>query len=213
MNHYYDFKYPHLQYYCVDNTTQHICCSIPPQMLAEKYIQKFGTKPMTFFDCGAGAGMIIQMAINCGMNATGIDIQHYPLQPTIVKMRLNGQMGIHPTPNVNEFIKSGRIQIKSITACKPINADIVFCNGSLACLHEKQIPTTVSKFKNAKMVCMIDNTIEDIELAKSMGDDLLADNATRTIKPNKWWMEQFENTGFVTEFDNHLHSIIAVNKR
>ena len=213
MNHYYDFKYPHLQYYCADYDNNHICCSIPPQMLAEKYMQKFGTTPKTFFDCGAGAGMIIQMATKYGMDARGIDIHKYPSQPAIIKMKLNGTMVTYPTPNVNEFIKSGRIQIKSITACKPINADIVFCNGSLACLHEKEIPNTLLKFKNAKMVCMIDNTTEDIEWAKSMGDDLLADNATRTIRPNTWWIKQFENTGFVTEFDNHLHSIIAVNKR
>ena len=213
MNHYYDFKYPYLQYYCVDYDNNHVCCSIPPQMLADKYMQKFGTTPRTFFDCGAGAGMIIQMATKYGMDAHGIDIHKYPSQPAIIKMKLNGTMVTYPTPNVNELIKSGRIQIKSITVCKPTNADIVFCNGSLACLHEKEIPTTLSKFKTAKMVCMIDNTTEDIEWAKSMGDDLLADNATRTIKPNTWWIKQFENIGFITEFDNHLHSIIAVNKR
>ena len=213
MNHYYDFKYPYLQYYGVDYDHNHIYCSIPPQMLADKYIQKFGVTPKTFFDCGAATGIIIKMAMDYGMDARGIDIHKYPPQPALIKMRLNGTMGIYPTPNTEQFIKSGRIQIKSITKIIPVTADIAFCNGSLACLAEKEVGIAISKFKNVNMVCMIDNTTEDIDAAKSMGNDLLADNATKTIRPNQWWIEKFNNNGFQTEFDHKLHSIIATKQK
>ena len=212
---YYTQKYPYLQYRFCDTDGCWLMFSIPPKMLARVYKSHYGKKPQTFFDCGAATGVIVQMALNCGMDAYGIDIKKYPtFQPTNQSSIQSGVIVIKNNPvNLNDLYKTGRIQIKSILDCKPIKSDLAYCNGTLSYFDEKTLPMVLSKFQNVDMLCAIHNTTEDIETAKKQGEDLSTCSTVRTLKPNDWWIKTFQENGFNTQFNKQLRCFVAVPQR
>lgn len=211
MPHYYDIKYPHLQYSYSEGTM----CSVPPKLLASVYKSHYGKKPKTFFDCGAACGAIVKMALDYGMDARGIDIKTYSdtYSSRIVHWD-NGHLRVkYIGNNLPQLISSGRIQIKSILDCKPIKADLVYCNGILTYFDEATLPSVLAKFQNVNMVCAIHNTIEDYAAAKQMGQNLGTCQALKTIKPNDWWIETFAKNGFDAKFNHWLRCFVAVPQR
>lgn len=211
---YYDIKYPYLKYSYTDTDGDYIMFSVPPSMLAKEYKQQFYKKPKTFFDCGAAIGVVVQLAMDYGMNAHGIDIKKYPPQHQSFNRIKN--MGTHssvPNYKLQELFKSNRIQIKSILDCKPIKADIAYCNGTLTYFDEQTLPTVLSKFKKVKMLCAIHNTTEDVNTAKELGEKLGTCNEPRTIKPNDWWIETFNKNGFDAKLNKKLHTFIAIPRQ
>lgn len=76
-----------------------------------------------------------------GLQAQGIDVKKYAPQ----------------NPQQEKYI-----QITSILDYnKKIEADIVFCNGTLTYLNESDLDSALQKFRSAKMVIAIHNTTED----------------------------------------------------
>ncbi len=131
----------------------------------------------------------LKQAEEMKMRVQGIDIQKYPslLRKT------------HPN-----------IEIVSILDYqKPINYDIVFCNGTLTYLNESTIGQAIEKFKTAKMVIAIHNTTEDDE--KAGGTDYRSPHPTkpRLIKSQKWWVNRFKQAGFNAKYDPKTDCFIA----
>lgn len=195
--HYYYQKYPYLNYNYFDTDGIWTMFSIPPKMLIDEFVNKFGYKPKTFFDCGAATGVIVFMAQRLGMDARGIDIKKYPYQFN----------------HLEELFTNGKIQIKSILDHEPIVADIVFCNGTLTYFSEKELPQVLDKFKKSKMICAIHNTTEDVAAAQKNGDELITCNKTRLIKPQNWWMDTFTKNGFNVKYADHIRCFCAVPSR
>ncbi len=143
MSHYYNKKYPYLCYsFTTDTDDFGIMFSIPPELLAMIFTYKFGHAPKTFFDCGAATGEIVSRALKCGMDARGIDIKKY--------------RGLRK--ELADLFKKDSVQIKSILDCEPIQADIVYCNGTLTYFNENELPQVLDKFKNSKLLCAIHKT-------------------------------------------------------
>lgn len=212
--HYYDLKYPYLCYHYTDDDGSFIMFSVPPVLLAKTFEIYFHKKPKNFFDCGAAVGVIIQLAMDCGMDAYGIDIKKYPPQQQSRFYIKNQKLLIsYPNFRLQDFYNSGRIQIKSILDCEPINTDIVYCNGVLTYFDEQTLPNVLSKFKNIGMLFAIHNTTEDIIAAKRMGETLGTCNKPRIIKPNKWWINTFNKNGFNTIYDHTLKTFIAIPRQ
>ena len=207
---YYDLKYPYLQYSFTDTDGDYIMFSVPPSMLAKEYEKKIKKKPKTFFDCGAAIGVVVQLAMDYGMNAHGIDIKKYPPQHQSFNWIKN--MGTHssvPNYKLQELFKSNRIQIKSILECKPIKADIAYCNGTLTYFDEKTLPNVLSKFQNVGMLCAIHNTTEDVMDAAKMGEKLGTCNEPRTIRSKDWWIENFYKNNFDAQYNDELRTFLA----
>lgn len=206
---YYEIKYPYLHYSYKDVDGGYIMFSVPPSMIADIYQEYFKNEPKTFFDCGAATGMIIRLALDCGMDARGIDIRRYPEQ--IQSMVYNQKkMFICPGFKFREILNENRIEIKSILDCNKINADIAYCNGTLTYFDEKTLPTVLSKFSNVRMLCAIHNTTEDVNAAQKMGEKLGTCSEPRTIKPNDWWIETFNKNGFDTTLNEKMRMFIAI---
>ena len=215
---YYDIKYPYLQYSYTDGTM----CSVPPKMLASVYKQHYGKKPKTFFDCGAATGVIIKLAMDAGMDARGIDIRDYFVHFAFCNPLFSGrpvlieQGDIRKEVAKSELLKlrqDGRIQIKSVLDCKPIKADLVYCNGILTYFDENTLNTVLSKFQNVNMICAIHNTIEDYAAAAKMGQFLGTCQELKTVKPNDWWIETFNKNGFDAKFNHWLRCFVATPQR
>lgn len=215
MNCYYAQKYPYLNYPFCDEDGKWIMFSVPPKMLANVYKSYYGKKPKTFFDCGAATGVIVQMALNYGMDAHGIDIKEYPtFQPTQKIVIKGGTCRAEDIPgNLADLYKTGRIQIKSILDCKPILADLAYCNGTLTYFDETTLPIVLSKFNKVNMLCAIHNTTEDIKAAKKQGEKLSTCNTVRTTKTNDWWIKTFEANGFKAWINHQLGCFVAVPQR
>ena len=216
--HYYDKKYPYLQYEYTDG----VMCSVPPKMLASVYKQHYGKKPKTFFDCGAATGVIVKLAMDAGMNARGVDVLNYNEDPwysdpwfgggSFVQMKYCGKRrGIVKKDLM--ALANERVKIKSILDCKPIKADLVYCNGMLTYFDEDTLNTVLTKFKNAKMVCAIHNTIEDYTAAAKMGCELGTCQELKTVKPNDWWIDKFNQNGFDAKFNHWLRCFVATPQR
>lgn len=210
MAHYYDIKYPHLQYWYPEGTM----CSVPPKLLATLYKNHYGKKPKTFFDCGAATGVIVQLALDAGMDARGVDVRKYDSRMTYTPLfytkkgketRRDGNLVLR-----DDLFDSGRIQIKSILDCKPIKADLVYCNGILTYFDQTALPSVLAKFQNVNMVCAIHNTIEDYDAAKQMGQELGTCQELKTVKPNDWWIKTFNQNGFDAKFNHWLRCFVAV---
>ena len=193
---YYFTKYPFLHYWFKDFDGRYIMFSVPPEMLVYDFIERFGTKPKTFFDCGAAVGEIVYLAEKFGLSASGIDIKKYPYQ----------------NPQLEELFQSGKIQIKSILDCEPIKADLAYCNGTLTYFTEKEIPNVLKKFANCKMLVSIHNTTEDVEAARKQGEELLTCNKPRLIKPRDWWIKTFAKNGFDTEYNKQTQCFYSIPK-
>ena len=195
--HYYDKKYPYLQY----SYPEGIMCSVPPKLLAVLYKRHYGKKPKTFFDCGAATGVVIKLAMEYSMDARGVDVRDYNKDPWYI----NSWFGCHPVwvkqrdkrkeyavSDLAKLVTDGRIQIKSILDCKPIKADFV-----------------LAKFQNVNMLCAIHNTIEDYDAAKKMGQELGTCQELKTVKPNDWWIDKFNQNGFDAKFNHWLRCFVA----
>ena len=226
--HYYYQKYPYLHYSYWDTDGSYVMFSIPPELLAMAFTFKFGYAPKTFFDCGAATGEIVLRALRAGMDARGIDIKIYPKQPSKgdfdcgvasqemaysiknIKNRINASArnGVE----LSDLFDSGRIQIKSIMDCKPITADLAYCNGTLTYFTEQQLPRVLKKFRNCKMLCAIHNTTEDVNAAREMGYELTTCNRPRLIQPRDWWIETLSKNGFDTEYNPYLRCFHAIPK-
>lgn len=211
---YYDIKYPYLQYSYTDTDGDYIMFSVPPAMLAHKYYTVFNKQPESFFDCGAAIGMIVQLALDYGMDARGIDIKRYPPQhQSFPWMKHMGKFYAVPHAKLQDLFDSGRIEIKSVLDCEPVKSDIAYCNGTLTYFDEQTLPNVLSKFQNVKMLCAIHNTTEDVNAAKELGEKLGTCNEPRTIKPNKWWIKTFNKNGFNAEYDYTLRTFIAIPRQ
>ena len=195
--HYYDKKYPFLQYGYTDfDNVRWIMCSVPPEMMVDAFVKRFGCKPKTFFDCGAATGEIVYRAQSIGMDARGIDIREYPYQKECL----------------TKLFVDGKIEIKSILACQPIKSDLAYCNGTLTYFKEIELSNVLKKFKDTKMLVAIHNTTEDVEAAAAMGYTLTTCNKPRLIKPRDWWIDTFNHNGFNTEYDTKTQCFYAITK-
>lgn len=209
---FYNIKYPYLNYSCRFPDGFGTMFSIPPSMLAETYKMYFNCEPKTFFDCGAATGVIVQMAMDYGMKANGIDIIKYPnQQQSHTYIKTEKKEFAQSNAKLQELFDNNHIKIKSILDYPVIQADIAYCNGILTYFDEKILPDILSKFKNVGMLCAIHNTTEDIIIAKNiMGETLETCNKPRNIKPNNWWLETFYKNGFDAKLNTKLNAFIAV---
>lgn len=216
--HYYDKKYPYLQY----SYPEGVMCSVPPKLLAVLYKKHYGKKPKTFFDCGAATGVVIKLAMEYSMDARGVDVRDYFTAQTFYSPMFSGwPFWIQQGDTRKEVAKSDllklrqdeRIQIKSILDCKPIKADLVYCNGILTYFDEATLPSVLAKFQNTNMVCAIHNTIEDYGAAKKMGQELGTCQELKTVKSNDWWIDKFNQNGFDAKFNHWLRCFVATPQR
>lgn len=216
--HYYDIKYPYLQYSYTDG----VMCSVPPKLMAVLYKNHYGKKPKTFFDCGAATGVVIKLAMDAGMDARGVDVRDYFMHQGFYSPMFSGwpfwvkQCDTRTGCAKSDLLKlkrDGRIQIKSILDCKPIKADLVYCNGVLTYFDEATLPSVLAKFQNANMVCAIHNTIEDYAAAEKMGQNLGTCQELKTVKSNDWWVKTFAQNGFDARFNHWLRCFVAVPQR
>jgi len=216
--HYYDKKYPYLQYAYTDG----IMYSVPPKMLASVYKQHYGKKPKTFFDCGAAIGVIIKLAMDAGMDARGIDIRDYFANFAFYNPLFSGRpfwvqqgdtrKGVAKS-DLLKLRENGRIQIKSVLDCKPIKADLVYCNGILTYFDEETLKVVLEKFKNANMVCAIHNTTEDYAAAAKMECELGTCQDLKTIGSRNWWIQTFNKNGFDAKFNHWLRCFVATPQK
>lgn len=218
MKHYYEIKYPYLQYSYTDG----VMFSVPPKLMAVLYKNYYGKKPKTFFDCGAATGVVIRLAMDAGMDARGVDVRNYFMHQKFCNPLFSGwpfwvlQGDTRSEYTKTELLKlrqDGRIQIKSILDYKPINADLVYCNGILTYFDEATLPSVLSKFQNANMFCAIHNTIEDYDVARQMGQELGTCQELKTVKSNDWWIKTFAQNGFDAHFSHWLRCFVAVPQR
>lgn len=218
MAHYYDKKYPYLQYSYPDG----IMCSVPPKLLAVLYKKHYGKKPKTFFDCGAATGVVIKLAMDYGMDARGVDIRDYFSHFAFYHWIFSGQpfevqqgetrKGVAKS-DLLKLRQDGRIQIKSILDCKPIRADLVYCNGILTYFDDETLPSVLAKFQKTKMVCAIHNTIEDYKIAEQMGDCLGTCQTLKIVKSRDWWIKTFAENGFDAKFNHWLRCFVATPQK
>ena len=220
MAHYYDIKYPYLQYSYPDG----IMCSVSPKLLAVLYKKHYGKKPKTFFDCGAATGVVIKLAMEYGMDARGVDVRDYFQCGWFARHPLFGwmspvwieQCGKHKgvaKSDLAKLVTDGRIQIKSILDCKPVKADLVYCNGILTYFDDETLPSVLAKFQKTKMVCAIHNTIEDYKIAEQMGDCLGTCQTLKTVKSRDWWIKTFAENGLDAKFNHWLRCFVATPQK
>ena len=213
--HYYDKKYPYLQYAYTDG----IMCSVPPKLLAVLYKKHYGKKPKTFFDCGAATGVVIKLAMEYGMDARGVDVRHYHKAPWYANpwfgcshdwVKQCGNDKEYARSDLAKLVTDGRIQIKSILDCKPIKADLVYCNGILTYFDKDTLQSVLAKFQNVNMLCAIHNTTEDYVAAEKMGDSLGTCQTLKTVQSNDWWIDTFAQNGFDAKFNHWLRCFVAI---
>ncbi len=191
---YYDIKYPYLCYpFTESDGTGWWMYSVPVARLAEMYTARLGKGPRSFFDCGAATGELIRQATDMGLNAHGVDIRQYPAISHVQQ----------------QFFNRGQIKIKSILECKPIRADLAYCNGTLTYMNEQTLPLALSRFKNVRMLIAIHNTTEDVHAAAAMGDRL-SYREPRLIRSNDWWMRKFRDSGFDVDYDEKYRCFCAI---
>ena len=215
MKYYYDIKYPYLLYWAEGGMY-----SVPPILLSKLYYAYFHKKPSTFFDCGAANGAIMQMAIDCGMDAYGVDIKQYeksnnPHCLYITTHRVSGKKHFFnkvafPDNRLDKLFETNKIEIKSIFDCSPIKTDLAYFNGILTYFDESILPTVLTKFKNVNMICAIHNTTEDYNIALKRGNKLGTCQKLKTVRPNKWWIDTFNKNGFYAQFNKQLHCFVAI---
>jgi len=192
--HYYDFKYPYLNYpFREMDGTPMIMYSIPAVGLVQLYRRYVGGRPDSLFDCGCATGEIIRQAEELGICATGIDVKSYKIDDV----------------RCQKFFDSGRIQMRSILDCKPISADIAYCNGTLTYMTRQTLPLALEKFKSVNMLVAIHNTTEDIRAADAMGWKLLH-NEPRLIRAKRWWMQTLRKNGFDVKYDAQYKCFCAI---
>lgn len=182
--HYYDKKYTYKY-----PLKSWIFYTLTIKTLADIYENETGKKATSFFDCGCAGGELLYQAEKMNMCVQGIDVERY-----------------------DSFWKKSHpnIEICSILNYqKPINYDIVYCNGTLTYLNEDNLHIALNKFKSAKMVIAIHNTTEDDK--KAGGPDYRSPHPTkpRLIKSQKWWVNRFKQAGFSAKYDPKTDCFIA----
>lgn len=213
--HYYDKKYPLLYY--ADGGMY----SIPPILLIKLYQAYFHQKPKSFFDCGAACGGIVQMALDCGIDAHGVEIKKYHQLKSAYLIgfnqhRMDGRKELFhkvlfPDERLEKLFENGNIEIKSILDCSPIQADLAYFNGILSYFDEDTLSEVLAKFQNVKMLCAIHNTTEDYAKAQKYGNSLGTCQHLKTVRSNDWWIKTFNQNGFKAQYHRQLHCFIAIN--
>ncbi len=194
ISHYYDIKYPYLSYpFREMDGTPMLMYSIPAVCLVQLYRKYVGGRPESLFDCGCATGEIIRQAEELGIVSTGIDVKSYRIDDV----------------RCQKFFDSGRIQMRSILDCDPVNTDIAYCNGTLTYMTRQTLPLALDKFKKVKMLVAIHNTTEDVRDAAKMGWQLLHDEP-RLIRSQRWWMQTLRQNGFDVKYDNQYRCFCAI---
>lgn len=186
--HYYDKKYT-FSYPVPDWTGYWKFYTLPVKTLSTIYENETGKKPTSFFDCGCATGELLKQAEKMGMRVHGIDVKKYP-----------------------SFFKKNHPHIEIISILdyqKPINYDIVYCNGTLTYLTEETLNIALDKFKTAQMVIAIHNTTEDDEKAGGTDYRSPSDEKPRLIKSQNWWVNRFNQAGFNAKYDPKTDCFIA----
>lgn len=192
--HYYDIKYPYLNYPFRDTDgSGWIMYSIPAVGLVQLYRRYIGGRPDSLFDCGCATGEIIRQADELGICATGIDVKRYLIDDA----------------RCQKFFDMGRIQMRSILDYDVVNSDMAYCNGTLTYLSRDALPQALEKFKRVKLLVAIHNTTEDVRSAAEMGWGLLH-GAPRLIRSKRWWMETLRNNGFDVKYDTEYGCFCAM---
>ena len=189
--HYYDQKYSYT-YPVFRWDGFWVFCTLPVKEIAKIYENETGKKPTSFFDCGCATGELLKQAEKMNMHVQGIDIKRYPsiFSPS------------HPN-----------IEIVSILNYqKPIQQDIVFLNGTLTYLTEKEVDVALQKFKSAGLVIAIHNTVEDDEKAGGSEYRDPKPGKPRLIKRQEWWVKKFQSNGFEAKYDPKTDCFIAKSK-
>lgn len=192
--HYYDIKYPFLNYRFREmDGTPMIMYSIPVVGLIQLYRRYVGGRPDSLFDCGCATGEIIRQAEELGIMATGIDVKKYQIDDA----------------RCQKYFDSGRIQMRSILDYDLVSADIAYCNGTLTYLSRETLPLALEKFKRVGMLIAIHNTTEDVRSANEMGWELLH-NEPRLIRSKSWWMQTLRKNGFDVKYDTQYNCFCAL---
>ncbi len=183
---YYDIKYPHKKYRFSLNCDaySYTMFSVPIEIQANMYKKRMGEMPETFFDFGCATGEIMLDAEIYGLEVSGVDIKKYPHIP---------EMNQH-------LFDNGNIQIKNILDYGAVDYDLVFSNGSLIYLTETELDTVLKKFNDSQMLIAIHNTVEDIMAAREFGTPI-GIRGKRIIESNDWWLDKFNSSGFVADYD------------
>lgn len=190
--HYYDKKYT-FTYPVYDWKGFWKFYTLPVKTLVSIYEAETREKPTSFFDCGCATGELLKQAEKMGMRVQGIDIKKYP---TFLKKQ-------HPN-----------IEIVSITDyIKPLNYDLIYCNGTLTYLNENNLNIVLNKFKQAKMVIAIHNTTEDDEKAGGTDYRSPSPEKPRLIKSQNWWVNKFNQAGFQAKYDPKTDCFIVQTKQ
>ncbi len=193
MLHYYDIKYPYLNYpFCDADGSRWIMYSIPAVALVHLYRKYVGGRPDSLFDCGCATGEIIRQAEELGVCATGIDVKQYWMDE-----------------HYQRLLKYGRIQMQSILDYDIVQADLAYCNGTLTYMTRETLPLALEKFKRVKMLVAIHNTTEDMRAADKMGWKLLH-GEPRLIRSQRWWMDVFRQNGFDVKYDKTYQCFCAM---
>ncbi|MCM1294382.1 MAG: hypothetical protein NC311_02370 [Muribaculaceae bacterium] len=191
--HYYDIKYPYLNYpFCTVDGEKWIMYSIPMVGLVQLYRRYVGGRPYSFFDCGCATGELVRQAEEMGICATGIDVKQYGMDE-----------------RCKRFFDSGRIQMRSILDYDIVDADLAYCNGTLTYMTRDTLPLALEKFKRVKMLVAIHNTTEDMRAADKMGWKLLH-GEPRLIRGRRWWLETFRQNGFDVKYDAEYRCFCAI---
>lgn len=191
--HYYDIKYPYLNYPFHDaDGSCWIMYSIPAVALVQLYRKYVGGRPDSLFDCGCATGEIIRQADEMGICATGIDIKQYGMDE-----------------RCKRFFELGRIQMRSILDYDIVRADLAYCNGTLTYMTRETLPLALEKFKRVGLLVAIHNTTEDIRAADKMGWKLLH-GEPRLIRSKRWWMDTLRKNGFDVKYDTEYQCFCAI---
>lgn len=197
VGHYYDIKYPYLNYPFIDmDGNVFRMYSVPVVGLVQLYRAYIGSRPYSFFDCGCATGELLKQAEEMGINAIGIDIKLYPLQYAWQQ----------------RYVDCGLIQIKSVLDIENIDADLAYCNGTLTYMNAKTLPLALEKFRKVNMLIAIHNTTEDVRLAASGGWKLACDNSM-LIRSRKWWLDMFRKNGFDAKYNQMYGCFCATPQR
>lgn len=187
----YSFEYPLVE---DDGTLWHMC-TIPIHSQIKMYVQRIGSEPRSYFDCGAATGVMVALAEMADMRASGIDVRRYTaLQPSSTFTR--------------HLFERGQIKIKSILDAAPVTADLAYCNGTLTYMNETTLPLALKKFQNVKLLIAIHNTNEDLVATAAMGDPIVH-SEPRLIRSKSWWMDTFRKNGFNVDFDSKYQCFCA----
>lgn len=217
MSCYYAQKYNYSYKYMGLDGYPYTMFTLDMNTIIELFYKYYNTYPKTFFDCGCATGHQIAMAQQYDIDACGVDIEKYPNPHDVLIKKSDNNVKI-TTNFLNyfdykyypDFFNNGKIKIKSILDCEPINADIVYCNGILTYFTLEQLKSVIYKFHNAKLIIAIHNTTNDIIQAKQQHEILLTCKKLNIVKSNRWWVLFFLRNGFYATFNKQYNCFCAI---